>query len=312
VLPRRFLDWLQPADPQSEGSFSRTRRDTVYFVNERGVAFGLVAAAVGAAVAIPLAVSSNHHTATIALAAVGSAIAGFLAAVVLAFVCRWPRVPFVQRDEARRASAASRRADEDSPTITAELIGGHFNHYYVDDAECWGKYFMIEVEVPHPTRGVRGHVRSIATWDGERYVEQELRAPIPLCWARGHGALAIYMHPLLKHQMTFVLNQQDRPQVLFSTDTYEPTGVPYGLGVGRHQVEVLIQADQEGVEPATLILVVEAPARWDHLNVGVQGHPMPENDEFRNPRPYAPSPAAPRPPYAGGTVEYPPAEVWER
>lgn len=175
----------------------------------------------------------------------------------------------------------------------------------------WGKYFMLRIGVSENVRGVRGHVRRIAKWDGHDYVvERELIAPIPLRWPRQQDALAINMTPNFEHEMTFVLNQSHNPGVLFSTDSYEPQGVPFGLDIGRYEVEVVIDAEQEGVPACVVSLVVDVPDEWDMLNVGVAGSPMPENrrcpEDLRPWSPPQPSPAPPDVPYTGGTISYPP------
>jgi hypothetical protein len=103
-LLSRFVAWLLRSgvgDPLEEGSIRRARQDASRVVNNNGIAFGFLLAVVAAPTAAFLAVSSHHKWFTLALAAIGAAVVGFAAALLIVLWWKWRRAPFVQRNEAR-------------------------------------------------------------------------------------------------------------------------------------------------------------------------------------------------------------------
>jgi hypothetical protein len=68
--------------------------------------------------------------------------------------------------------------------------------------------------------------------------------------------------------------------VLFSTDSYERQGVPFSLGEGYYEVEVVIDSRTEPIPPEVLTLTVHAESVWDKLNVWEQGSSEPPNQAY--------------------------------
>ena len=143
------------------------------------------------------------------------------------------------------------------------------------------------------TKSVGGRVTAIRTVVDGKFVPARLLAAVPLGWVR-HNELRIDLRPGSAEHLTVLLDQSHQHQVLFSTDSYEPQGVPYGLPNGRHEIDVLIDSDDD-VPSVKLTLRVEAPGEWDGLNVWPRDKPEPPTERY------------PRGPVAPTVVQAPPA-----
>lgn len=110
----------------------------------------------------------------------------------------------------------------------------------------------------------RGYAREIVT----NGASVPVRAPIPLRWIR-ESDLEIDLYPGLDRELTVIFTQSiDPPGVtLFSTDSYEGTGVPWRLGEGESLVTIVVTG--AGAPSAELRLKVHAESDWQKLEVSI-------------------------------------------
>jgi len=159
--------------------------------------------------------------------------------------------------------ASSEYEERLEPRLTLGFQGGHVNTYASPDGSPGqGKYVTIKVGATRPLQ-CRAFVNRITT----NGLEVPVRAPIPLRWIR-ESALEVDVYPGLDRELTVVFTQSITPgETFFSTDSFAPTGVPWGLGQGDSVINVVVTArDAPSVE---MRLLVHADRDWSKLEVSV-------------------------------------------
>lgn len=157
------------------------------------------------------------------------------------------------------------------PRLVLTFKGGQFNTYALPPPQSQqrgeGQYFHIEVSATERVDEVEAAVTELAHLDGSgEYVPERLLAPIPLRWVREPTNLAVTVRPNRPRTITVVLAESHQPgPTLFSTDHFQPMGVPWALSPGEHRIKVFVTGN--GVPDASMILDIHADADYTKLRV---------------------------------------------
>jgi hypothetical protein len=167
------------------------------------------------------------------------------------------------------------RAPNRAPRLTLDFKGGHFNTFALPPPQSHqsgeGHYFLIEVTATERVDEVESAVIELAHMDSSgKYVPEHLLAPIPLRWVREPTSLAVTIRPNRPRSITVLLAESHQPgPTVFSTDHFQPMGVPWALNPGEHRIKVLVTG--KDVPDASMTLDVHADADYRKLSVAETG-----------------------------------------